>query len=74
MSRRHLAHLDDLAARLDRDQERIRNTSSNPKDWKFADKLRDEYHAIRWALRELNPTAGEQEMLDAIVKPLEGAT
>lgn len=53
--RRHMARLRDMAERADHQAVLMDNSSLNEEGMRMAGKLRDEAHAIRWALRRIEP-------------------
>lgn len=69
-TRRHLARLRALAARLDHQAALIRNGGFNPQAEAQAGRLADEAYAVRWALRRIAP---ETEALAQVFEALRAA-
>ena len=67
--RRHLRHLREAAGAY----EYQASISENGGSIANADKFKDRAYAIRWALRQLDPTEGQQEAPGLNINPLRAA-
>ena len=71
--RRHMACLRRLVKRLDLEVQSNIHITADPERNSYGYERQDEVHAIRWALRQIDPTEGQQQALDRIIEPLRAA-